>query len=50
MSKLALLGGAPVRTQPFDLRLSLTDADREGNREGWRLCFEKLDSVLSKPA
>jgi dTDP-4-amino-4,6-dideoxygalactose transaminase len=32
MNKLALLGGAPVRTQPFDLRLTLTDADREAAR------------------
>jgi uncharacterized protein YndB with AHSA1/START domain len=24
----------------------LTSADREGNREGWRLCFDKLDSML----
>jgi uncharacterized protein YndB with AHSA1/START domain len=28
----------------------LTDADREGNRMGWRLCFEKLDAFLSGPA
>jgi uncharacterized protein YndB with AHSA1/START domain len=28
----------------------LTDADREGNRAGWRLCFEKLDALLGKPA
>ena len=28
----------------------LTDKDREGTREGWRLCFEKLDTVLRQPA
>lgn len=26
----------------------LTDADREGNREGWSLCFQKLDVVLRR--
>ncbi|HKA90682.1 MAG TPA: SRPBCC domain-containing protein [Haliangiales bacterium] len=24
----------------------ITEADREGNREGWRLCFDKLDALL----
>jgi uncharacterized protein YndB with AHSA1/START domain len=24
----------------------VTDADRDGNREGWRLCFDKLDRIL----
>ena len=24
----------------------LTDEDRAGNREGWRLCFDKLDRLL----
>ena len=24
----------------------LTHEDREGNREGWRLCFAKLDRLL----
>ena len=28
----------------------LAEADREGNREGWRLCFEKLDDVLQAQA
>ena len=27
----------------------LTKEDREGNREGWRLCFEKLDALLGRP-
>lgn len=26
----------------------LTHRDREGNREGWRLCFNKLDALLSR--
>jgi uncharacterized protein YndB with AHSA1/START domain len=26
----------------------ITAADREGNREGWRLCFDRLDGVLVK--
>ncbi len=25
----------------------ITEADREGNREGWRLCYDKLDALLS---
>ncbi len=25
----------------------LTPEDREGNREGWRLCLDKLDALLS---
>lgn len=28
----------------------LTVGDREGNREGWRLCFDKLDALLAPPA
>jgi uncharacterized protein YndB with AHSA1/START domain len=24
--------------------------DREGNREGWRLCFDKLDRILRRPS
>jgi uncharacterized protein YndB with AHSA1/START domain len=28
----------------------LTVEDREGNREGWRLCFNKLDAVLAAKA
>lgn len=27
----------------------LTADDREGNREGWRLCFEKLEALLARP-
>jgi len=27
----------------------LTPVDREGNREGWRLCFENLDALLARP-
>lgn len=26
----------------------VTHQDREGNREGWRLCFEKLDTLLGQ--
>lgn len=26
----------------------ITHEDREGNREGWRLCFEKLDRALTR--
>jgi uncharacterized protein YndB with AHSA1/START domain len=26
----------------------MTVEDREGNREGWRLCFEKLDRLLER--
>ena len=25
----------------------LTEMDREGNREGWRLCLDKLESLLA---
>jgi uncharacterized protein YndB with AHSA1/START domain len=28
----------------------LTFEDREGNREGWRQCFNKLKALLAKPA
>jgi uncharacterized protein YndB with AHSA1/START domain len=28
----------------------LTPQDRAGNREGWRLCFQKLDALLSGSA
>jgi uncharacterized protein YndB with AHSA1/START domain len=26
----------------------ITDADRAGNRGGWRLCFDKLDALLAR--
>jgi uncharacterized protein YndB with AHSA1/START domain len=37
------------RTTEVTLRQDqlLTREDREGNREGWRLCFEKLDRLLA---
>jgi uncharacterized protein YndB with AHSA1/START domain len=40
------------RTTEIRLRQDrrLTPEDREGNRQGWRLCFDKLDALLSRPA